>query len=407
MSRPDAQEEQKPPRLRHGDVLKEAAAAVAQRPARALLTALGTILGVGAFVATSGLAQTAGVQVSSRFDALLATEVRIVDSTLDGTDPFPADVDARLQALNGVNHAGLMFTVDSGNIDPRAIASRPINPSAHDIPVVAATPGAIRASRPTLSAGRIYDEWHQARAERVALVGRTAANQLGITHLDQQPVIFLGDSGYSILGIVDDVSRNPDILLAVVIPTTTAASQFNVRSVERAVVIDTAAGAAQLIGLQAPLALRPQDPERLRALIPPDPQTLRIEVENDVQTLFYSLSALAVLVGAVAIANATLLNVIERRPEIGLRRALGATRGHVTRQITIEAALAGSIAGILGTSLGVLIVAATAIVRQWTPVIDPIILIAAPAIGLITGAAAGALPAIRAAHTQPATALRA
>ncbi len=403
----DSHVSQQPPRLRRGDIFREATAAVARRPARTLLTALGTILGVGAFVTTTGLAQTASAQVSSRFDALLATEVRLVDASPDGTNPFPDDVDERLQALNGVNHAGLMYTIDDGgHLEPRTMARRPIATSGQPIPVIAATPGAISASRPTLTVGRVYDEWHQTRGERVALLGRSAASQLGVTHLDQQPVVFLGDTAYSLLGIIDDVARNPDILLAVIIPTTAAATQFNVRNVEREVVIDTAPGAAQLIGRQAPLALRPQNPERLQALVPPDPQSLRIEVESDIQTLFYALSGLALLVGAVAIANATLLNVIERRPEIGLRRALGATRGHITRQITIEAALTGSIAGILGTSLGILAVAATAVARHWTPVIDPNVIFAAPAIGLVTGAAAGAFPAIRAARTPPADALR-
>ncbi|MFT3855244.1 MAG: ABC transporter permease [Ilumatobacteraceae bacterium] len=83
--------------------------------------------------------------------------------------------------------------------------------------------------------------------------------------------------------------------------------------------------------------------------------------------MFYALSGLALLIGAVAITNATLLNIIERRPEIGLRRALGATRGHITRQITLEAALTGTLAGILGATLGLLAVVATTIARQWTP----------------------------------------
>lgn len=395
-----------PPSLRPGDIFTEAAAAVVQRPARTLLTALGTILGVGAFVATTALAQTASAQVSSRFDALLATEVRLLDGSPDGTNPFPDDVDERLEALNGVNHAGLIYTIDDEGIEPRTIASRPTGSSGQQIPVIAATPGAIHASRPTISAGRIYDVWHQGRGERVALLGDVAASQLGITRLDQQPVVFLADTAYSIVGIIDDVARNPDILLSIVIPTTTAATQFDVRNVERQVVIDTAPGAAQLIGRQAPLALRPQNPERLQVLVPPDPQTLRVEVESDVQNLFYALSGLALLVGAVAIANATLLNVVERRPEIGLRRALGATRGHITRQITIEAALTGTIAGILGTTLGVLAVAVTAIARQWTPVIDPAFLLAAPAIGIATGAVAGSLPALKAARTPPADTLR-
>ncbi len=300
------------------------------------------------------------------------------------------------------------FTVpDNGTIQPRNTATRPTIATGQPIPVIAATPGGLNAALPTLRTGRLYDTWHQTRGEHVALLGRVAADQLGITRIDNQPVVFLGDTPYSIIGIIDDVRRNPNLLLSIVIPTTSAAAQFDTRNAERQVLIDTTPGAAQLIGHQAPIALRPQNPERLQALVPPDPRTLRNQVEGDVQSLFYALSALALLIGAVAITNATLLNVIERRPEIGLRRALGATRAHITRQITLEAALTGTLAGTLGTTLGITAVTITAIARQWTPTIQPDILLAAPLIGIATGSLAGIIPALKAARTPPAETLRA
>ena len=392
--------------LRFRDALTEATTVIAQRPIRTLLTALGTILGVGAFVTTTGLAETARAQVSSRFDALRATEVRVQDAAPDGTNPFPDDVDERLEVLNGVNHAGLTFAVsDNGGIQARNTATRPTN-TATPIPVIAATPGAINASLPSLISGRVYDPWHQQRGEQVALLGRVAADQLGITRIDHQPVVFLADTPYTVIGILGDVGRNPDLLLAVIIPTTSANAQFDTRNAERTVIIDTAPGAAQLIGHQAPLALRPQQPERLQALVPPDPRTLRNQVESDVQTLFYALSGLALLIGAVAITNATLLNIIERRPEIGLRRALGARRGHITGQITLEAALTGTIAGTLGAIVGITSVTAVALMRTWTPTIQPAVLLIAPLIGIITGTLAGLPPAIKAARTPPAETLR-
>jgi putative ABC transport system permease protein len=393
-------------KFRVRDTIGEAAAAVAQRPIRTLLTALGTILGVGAFVTTTGLAETARAQVSATFDALKATEVGIQDAAPDGTNPFPADVDERLEALNGVNHAGLSFLIpDSGSIQPRATATRPTS-AATPIPVIAATPGAIRAAVPTVAAGRLFDDFHQDRHERVALLGRVAADQLGVTRVDDQPVIFLVDGAYSVIGILDDVARNPDLLLSVIIPESTATEFFNVGDAEREVLIDTRPGAAQLIGTQAALALRPQEPERLQALVPPDPTTLRNQVESDVQSLFYALSALALVIGAVAITNATLLNIIERRPEIGLRRALGATRGHITRQITLEAALTGTLAGTLGTTLGIIAITTTAIARQWTPTLQPATLLIAPLIGIATGTIAGLIPAHKASRTPPAETLR-
>lgn len=393
-------------RLRWADNISEAFSAIAQRPARTLLTALGTILGVGAFVATTGLADTARAQVSARFDALKATEVRIQDANPDGTNPFPDDPDQTLEALNGINHAGLIYTItDNGTLHPRTSPTRPLDNS-QPIPLIAATPGAIAAALPTVAAGTLYNQFHQDRAERVAVIGRVAADQLGITRIDNQPAVFVGDIAYTVIGILDDVDRNPDLLLSIIIPTSTEHHDIATQGAAYEVLIDTDQGAAQLAGRQAPTALRPQDPQRLQALVPPDPQTLRNNVQSDVTSLYYALAGLALFIGTVAIANATLLNTIERRPEIGLRRALGAKRSHITRQITLEAAITGTIAGACGTALAIIAVTLTAHTRGWTATINPTITIIAPLIGLATGAIAGLAPALKAAQTPPATTLR-
>lgn len=395
-------------RLRWIDTITEATAAIAQRPVRTLLTGLGTILGVGAFVTTTGLAETARAQVSSRFDALKATEVRIQDATPDGTNPFPGDVETRLLRLNGINHAGLYYTIpDNGTLQPRSDAARPTGTATTPIPVIAADPGAINAAIPTLATGRLYDTFHQRRAERVAILGRVAANQLGVSRIENQPAVFIGDTAYTIIGIIDDVKRNPDLLLSIVIPATTAARDLPSRGATYQVLIDTNPGAANLAGHQAPIALRPPNPERLQALVPPDPKALRNQISNDVTTLFLALSALALLIGMIAITNATLLNTIERRPEIGLRRALGATRGHIARQITLEAAATGLLAGLTGTALSMTAITIISHNEHWTVTTNPALLAAAPAIGLATGAIAGLIPATRAARIPPATTLRA
>jgi putative ABC transport system permease protein len=394
-------------RLRLIDTVTEATASIAQRPLRTLLTALGTILGVGAFVTTTGLADTARAQVSSRFDALKATEVRVHDATPDGTNPFPSDVDARLNRLNGVNSAGLIYSVpDNGSLQPRKTASLPIGAD-QSIPIIAATPGAMSASLPTIQAGRLYDDFHETHGEHVALAGRVAADQLGIERVDNQPSVFIGDTAYTLIGIIDDVRRNLDTIRSIIIPTTTAREVIGDVDTTYEVLIDTEPGAAALIGRQAPTALRPQQPGRLDALVPPDPQTLRNVVESDVTSLYYALAGLALLVGTLAIANATLLNTIERRAEIGLRRALGARRSHIARQVTLEAAIIGTVAAILGAALGVVSVAIASSTRGWTTTLDPAMLASAPIIGLVTGAVAGVGPALRAAQVSPSTTLRA
>lgn len=393
-------------RFRWSDAASEAAVTITRRPVRTLLTALGTILGVGAFVVTTGLADTARAQVSSRFDALKATEVRIQDANPDGIDPFPDDTDRRLEALNGINHAGIIYTVDdSGTLEPRNTATRSVGTHQAALPIVAATPGALQATLPTVATGRLYDQFHQSRAERVALVGRAAADRLGITRLDNQPAVFIGDNAYVVLGILDDVQRVPSLLLSVIIPTSTEAADISVHARDYQVIIDTAPGAANLVGRQAPVALRPQQPGRLHAIVPPVPETLRNRVESDVTNLYYILAGLALLIGTIAIANSMFLSVIERRPEIGLRRALGAKRRHIAAQIVLEAAIIGTAAAVAGMSIAIIAVVVVSDFRGWTVTINPVVYLAAPIIGLVTGAGAGSIPASRAARTPPATAL--
>lgn len=393
-------------RLKWSDTISEALSAITQRPVRTLLTALGTILGVGAFVATNGLAETARAQVSSRFDALKATEVRIQDAAPDGTNPFPTDVAARLVRLNGINHAGLYFTVpDNGHLQPRTTPTRPTNNSTL-VPVIAAQPGALAAALPTMQVGRLYDQFFETNNVRVAVIGRAAATQLGIARIDNQPAVFIRDTAYTVIGIIDDVQRNPDLLLSIIIPVSTATHDFAVAGSTYQVLIDTQPGAANLAGRQAPLALRPDQPNRLQALVPPDPKRLRNQISDDITSLFLALSALALLIGTIAIANATLLNVIERRSEIGLRRALGAKRAHIRRQITVEAALIGAVAGTAGASIGIIGIVITSATRGWTATINPNNILIAPVIGLVTGALAGLIPASRASGTPPAETLR-
>lgn len=393
-------------RLSLRDLVLEAATAITRRPGRALLTALGTVAGVGAFVATTGLATTAQAQVASSFDALKATEVTIIDHDPDGAAPFPADTTDQLTRLNGVNHAGRWWTIDNDTLDARGVAT-PTAPQPSDIPVIAADPDAIWAARPNLAAGVIFDNWHSDNRQPVAVLGRQVADRLGITRVDNQPAVFLHDTDYTVVGIIDTVARNQALLSAVIVPADTAGAYLATsEQTSYMVLIDVTAGAADLIGAQAPDALRPDQPGRLQSLVPPDPRELRQQIESDVTTLLYGLAALALLVGMIGIANTTLVSVMERRTEIGVRRALGARRRHIAAQFLTESAALGTLGGILGTSVGVITVVTVAAGRGWTTTLDPTFTLIAPAVGLVAGLVAGLQPAWRASRITPATALR-
>lgn len=394
-------------RLALRDLVGESVAAIARRPGRTILTALGTVAGVGAFVATTGLATTANAQVGETFDALKATEITMVDTEADGSNPFPADTTPRLVRLNGVNEAGAWWSVDNPILDPRRVAT-PTRPAPSDIPVIAADPGAVAAARPTFASGVPFDTWHSETAQLVAVIGRDAATRLGITQTGNQPAVFIGDVGYTVVGIIDQVARNSALLGAVIVPSGTATARIPTGTeTTYNTLIDVAPGAADLIAQQAPMALRPDAPTRLDALVPLDPRQLRATIEDDITMLLYGLAGLALLVGMIGIANTTLVAVLERRNEIGVRRALGGRRRHVAAQFLTESATVGALGGIVGTSVGIVAVAAISAARDWTTTLDPMLTLPAPLIGLITGLLAGTHPAWRASRISPAEALRA
>ncbi len=133
---------------------------------------------------------------------------------------------------------------------------------------------------------------------------------------------------------------------------------------------------------------------------------MRQTIETRLNTLLYTVAGIALVVGAIGIANTTLVSVLERTQEFGLRRAFGARPRHIITHVVGEAAALGAIGGAIGASLGLLVLTAIAITQQWTLTIEPAVLPAGPLIGALTGAIAGTLPANRARHIEPAEALR-
>ena len=140
---------------------------------------------------------------------------------------------------------------------------------------------------------------------------------------------------------------------------------------------------------------------------PPEPQRVRDAVQEDLNVLFLILGGVSLLVGAIGIANVTLVSVIERTGEIGLRRALGASRGHIAAQFLLEGGTMGLTGGILGASLGILVVVGVSAYNAWTPVLEPQVPLAAPFAGAVIGVLSGAYPALRASRMEPVDALRA
>ncbi|MFI1782075.1 ABC transporter permease [Streptomyces rubiginosohelvolus] len=391
------------------DLIAEATAGILQRPARSLLTALGTVLGVGAFVAVLGLTATAAAQIDARFSVLSATEVGIEDVS-GGRDEvvgtaFPRDADARLAALNGVRAAGVHWPVPLPE-GVRLSASLVGKAGAEQPSVTAATPGALAAAGVRLREGRLFDAYHEENASEVALIGRGVADRLGITTLETRPTVFLGTRPFTVMGILGGVDRQAETFLSVVLPRATAERAWGLPKEGVWMIVSTEPGAASQVADEAALALRPDHPEFFSVVPPQDPRALRGGVSSDLGQLFLVLAGISLLIGGVGIANTTLVAVLERTGEIGLRRSLGARARHITGQFLAESGALGVLGGLVGTSLGTMTVVGVALNREWTPVLHPGVVASAPLIGLATGLLAGIYPSWRAARVEPAEALR-
>lgn len=409
-------------RLPLRDLLSEAASGMLARPGRAVLTSVGTVIGITVFVATLGIASTAAGQISDRFDAMTATEVTVTDRTAtadlpNGVAPgLGEDPERAALSVNGVAAAGVHFVPDTRALDGSSVQGSllPPGPPGAETPgvsvdVLAVSPGYFDAVHAGLAHGRVFDTFHQDKAEPVAVLGRAAAHRLGLESVEHQPTVFIGRYPFTVIGIIDEVERYPATLASVMVPQSSAVRAWGAPEPgqgEVTMIVDTEMGAAQQVGAEIRTALRPDHPATLQVQVPPDPRTLRDGIENDMTGLFMALAVVCLGVGAVGIANTTLVSVIERVPEIGLRRAVGARRSQIAAQFLTESAGLGFVGGMVGAALGSGVVIAVALAQGWGPLLDPRTVVSAPMIGSGVGLLAGAYPAWRAAKTEPAQALR-
>jgi putative ABC transport system permease protein len=411
------------PSLAARDTAAEAVAGIVQRPGRAVLTMLGTVLGVGAFVAVLGLTATGAGQISRQFTALQDTTVTVEDNgpanntAPPGTNPaiaFPANADQIAGHINGVTAAGVWWPVllpssadFTGSLALSAAASHTVN-------LLAASPGAVQAMGLSMTAGSRLSTYENDTAQHVAMLDTTTAAQLGISpaRLAAHPAVFAGGIAYTVTGIYSSAQRVVTGESAMLIPASTALAEYGNpppgigTQDEAQMVIATRTGAAQQVAKQIAAAELPTDPSRLVVTSPPGPQTLQSEVSGDLAGLFLILALISLLIGAVGIANTTLVAVLERTGEIGLRRAVGARPRHIAAQFLAESTTLGTLGGLIGTCIGVGAVVIFAAAKDWTAVLNPAYTLPAPLIGSVVGLLAGAYPALRAARTSPLAALR-
>jgi putative ABC transport system permease protein len=236
------------------------------------------------------------------------------------------------------------------------------------------------------------------------VLGATTARQLGIARPGVN--VWLGDRWFTVVGILGHVTLAPDVDSAALIGFPVAerlfgadrsASTIYLRAAE-----DEVGQARELLAS----TVNPEHPEEVEVSRPSDALAARAAAKSAFTSLFLGLGAVALLVGGVGIANVMVISVLERRSEIGLRRALGATRRHISVQFLTESLLLALLGGVAGTALGAAVTTGYALSQDWPAVVPPVALLGALGAAVAIGAIAGLYPATRAARLAPTEALR-
>ena len=265
-----------------------------------------------------------------------------------------------------------------------------------------------------LVAGSPLSPYENDTGQHVAIIDTNSASALGISpaRLASHPAVFVNGIAYTVIGVYSSAQRVVTSESAMLIPERTALADYGNPTPgignqdEAQMVVATRIGAARSVAKEVAAAELPTDPSRLVVTSPSSPQTLQSEVSGDLQGLFLILALVSLLIGAVGIANTTLVAVLERTEEIGLRRAVGARPRHIAAQFLAESTALGTLGGLVGTCIGVATVVIFAALKDWTAILNPAYTLPAPLIGSVVGLLAGAYPALRAARISPLAALR-
>ena len=270
--------------------------------------------------------------------------------------------------------------------------------------MVATEPELLATLDGTLADGRFLDD--ALAAHPAVVLGSETAARLGIDDVEGRPLVWLGDQWFSVVGILEPVPLAPDIDRAALIGYPVAMEKFGIDSAPTTVRVRTDPDRVEAVRDVLAPTTNPQAPSEVSVTRPSDALEAKAQADEALTALLLGLGGVALLVGGIGIANVLVISVLERRTEIGIRRALGATRRHIRVQFLVEAVLLAAAGGVGGIVLGTAVTAAYAASRGWTLAVPVSALAGGIGLALAVGALAGLYPAARAARLAPADAVR-
>jgi putative ABC transport system permease protein len=399
-------------RLGLKDGLGVASAGLRARPLRAALSALGIAIGTAAIVAVLGLSASSQAGLLAEIDRL-GTNLLTVEagqSLTGGAAPLPREAPARITLLDDVQRVAHTALLKDAYVYRSSMIPAT---NTGGLQVQAASPDLLSV----LSTGVARGSWLNdgTAREPVAVLGSAAADRLGIDRIHADQRIWLGGQWFNVAGILKPSPLAPEIDNSALIGYPAARKYLGYASLVRgepqagppsAIYVRVATGhEAAVQALLAPTA-NPEAPSEVGVSQPSDVLTARAAAAGAFDSLFLGLGVVALIVGAVGVANIMIISVLERRSEIGLRRALGATKAQIRTQFLAESILLAVMGGVVGVLAGAMATAVYASSKSWAVVIPAEAWSGGIASAVLIGASAGLLPAVRASRMPPTVALR-
>jgi putative ABC transport system permease protein len=388
-------------RLRAADVAPLAWLGLRGRPLRAALSATGVAIGVATLVAVLGISASSRAQLIAQIDALGTNLLTVSPNALEGqSTSLPARAPAMISRIGPVTADAATATLTA------QVYRNPHIPTADSqaITVEAADVDLAQTVQARLWAGTFLDG---ATASLPAVVlGHDTAAALGVDRADGSEAVWLGGQWFDVVGILEPVMLAPELDRTALVGFPAAHDLLHREAPPTEIYVRTDPTSVAAVENVLAATADPAAPQNAAVANPSDALTARADAAAAFQSLFLALGAIALLVGGIGIANVMVIGVLERRGEIGIRRAMGARRVHVGLQFLGEAAALSLLGGAAGAVLGALAVTVYAAARHWGTTVPVDVLAGAVGVALAVGALGGLYPAWRAARLSPAEALR-
>ncbi len=389
--------------LRPLDVLRVGASGPRARTARTALSALGVSIGIAALVGVLGLSESSKSALLDEISAL-GTNLLTVEPGAGfggGDGQLPDSAVGSIERLDGVETASAVYPVEAD-----VLKNEFVDPGeTGGLSVIAADDDLLDTLNGAVAAGT----WHTEATSGypTVVLGSVASERLGIDSLDEPTHVYLAGGYLEVIGILEEFPLSADLDRSVMMGLPAAVEYYDAEAAASSIYTRVDDGSIDEVRYLVPPTADPESPEEVSVSRPSDALEAQAAADDALTTLFLGLGAVALLVGGIGIANVMVIAVIERRGEIGLRRALGATRAHIRRQFLTEAVILSFLGGVTGVGLGVAATYVYSTTQGWRVIIPTWVAVAGLASAIVIGAVAGLYPATRAARLAPTEALRA